>query len=446
MALTLRGIAWYGLYEFLILLPLLTAFLANPARRSPSLLVEIAVGAGFIGFSVMSLEFALISRIRLAAEPFGEDSLQLFHNLMGVVALGFVLAHPVLLILAGYPANCWLNPFSACANTATRTALVSVILLILLIASSIWRKQLRIPYPVWQLFHGLFAVAVTFLALVHMFVLGRYTSTLIMKLVWIAYGILIVALTGRYKIVVPLLNLRKKWEVVENREERGDSRTLVLKPVGHDGFAFQAGQFAWIKAGRTPFGLDRHPISFSSSGDVEAGGTISFTIRNLGDWSGKKVPALKVGDRMWVDGPYGVFTTERKAAMGYAFVGGGVGITPLFSMLQTMAAREDRRPVLLFYGARDLESMTFREEIEALAQSETFHLTYIPVLENPPAGWQGESGYINADILRKNLPRQYKRFKYLICGPAPMMDAMERILPSLGVPAQNVLTERFNMA
>lgn len=445
MALTLRGIVWYGLYEFLVLLPLLTAFVANPARRSPSLLVEIAVGAGFIGFSLMSLEFALISRIRPAAEPFGEDALQLFHNWMGGVALGFILAHPVLLIVSGYPASCWLNPFAACADTATRTALISVILLILLVASSIWRKQLRIPYPVWQLCHGLFSLAVIFLALVHIFRIGRYTSTPIMQLVWVFYSVMVLVLIGRHKILVPLTNLGRRWEVVENREERGDSRTLVLKPVGHDGLTFEAGQFAWIRNGRTPLGIEQHPISFSSRGDVEPGGTIAFTIRNLGDWSGKRVPALKPGDPMWVDGPYGVFTMAHKAAEGYVLIGGGVGITPLYSMLQAMEARGDRRPVVLFYGARDLESMTFAEEIEALARSERIDMTYVPVLEDPPEGWDGESGFVTVEILERHLPAQYRRFKVLVCGPAPMMDAMERLLPQLGVPVGNILSERFSM-
>jgi predicted ferric reductase len=320
-----------------------------------------------------------------------------------------------------------------------------VLILILLVGSSVWRKQLRIPYPVWQLFHGLFSLAVVFLALVHMFRLGRYTSTPVMQLVWVLYSVLVLLLIGRYKILIPLLNLSRPWEVVENREERGDSRTLVLKPVGHDGFAFEAGQFAWIRGGRTPFGLDQHPISFSSSGDVQPGGTIQFTIRDLGDWSGKTVPAFQPGDRMWVDGPYGVFTTEHKQAMGYAFIGGGVGITPLYSMLQTMDEREDRRPVLLFYGARDLDSMTFREELEALTRSERLNLEFIPVLEEPPEDWPGESGFITAEILQKYLPEQFKRYKYLICGPIPMMDVMEQLLPDLGVPEENVLTERFDM-
>jgi predicted ferric reductase len=74
MILIVRGIVWYGLYLFLILLPLATASLAAPERVSQPLLVQIAVGAGFVGFSLMALEFALISRIQAAAQPFGEDS------------------------------------------------------------------------------------------------------------------------------------------------------------------------------------------------------------------------------------------------------------------------------------------------------------------------------------------------------------------------------------
>jgi predicted ferric reductase len=109
MLLIVRGIIWYGLYLFLILLPIGMAAVAAPARAAQSFLVEVAVGAGFIGFSLMALEFALITRFEAADAPFGEDSLQLFHNIMGTVALGFILTHPILLILSGYPAACWIS-------------------------------------------------------------------------------------------------------------------------------------------------------------------------------------------------------------------------------------------------------------------------------------------------------------------------------------------------
>ena len=445
MILVARGIKWYGLYLFLILLPLVTAFVSSPDRISQPLLVEMAVGAGFVGFSLMSLEFALISRIDSAAEPFGEDSLQLFHNLMGIAALGFILAHPAMLFLAGYPAACWLNPLSACANIATRTAVFSVIVLLVQVGSSIWRKRLHLPYEVWYILHGIFALMVLVLAMKHIFTIGRYTSAPIMKAAWLVYAVLIIGLIVRYKIYTPLRNWKTPWEILENRRERGDAHTLMLKPLGHEGWAFQAGQFAWIKTGRTPFHLGQHPISFSSGGDLPPDGIVTFTIKNLGDWSGAEVPALAPGDRVWLDGPYGVFTLDRHQAMGYVLIGGGVGITPLYSILQTMAEREDMRPVFLFYGAGDLESLTFWEELTALQSSGRLHLTFVPVLGRSQDGWTGEAGFISAPVMKKYLPKQYKRFMYLICGPKPLMDAMEIALPELGVPAQNIITERFDM-
>lgn len=445
MIMIARGIKWYGLYLFLILLPLVAAVVSNTDRISQPLLVEVAVGAGFIGFSLMALEFALVSRIEPAAEPFGEDSLQLFHNLMGLAALGFVLAHPILLFIAGYPASCWLNPFSGCAQLATWTASLSVFILLLLIASSIWRKQLRLRYEVWQFIHGIFALGVLLSALVHIFIIGRYTSTPIMKAAWMVYGVLTVGLIVWYKIYTPLKNWRRPWEIIENRVERGDARTLVVKPVGHDGWTFEAGQFAWIKTGRTPLRLGHHPISLSSMGDVPPGGSVAFTIKNLGDWSGMEVPALKPGERVWLDGPHGVFTMDRHQAMGFVLISGGVGITPLYSMLQTMVEREDVRPVLLFYGANDTENLIFWEELEALAAPGQLNLTFVPVIAKPKSKWDGETGFINAAIMKKYLPKQYKRLMYLICGPKPMMDAMEMALPELGVPLQNIITERFDM-
>ena len=133
MALIVRGIVWFSLYLFLILLPLITAVLSAPQRVAPPFLVEVAVGAGFVGLSIMCLEFALISRLKTAAQVFGQDALQLFHNLMGIVALGFLIAHPVLLVATIYPANCWLNPVAACANAASRSAALALYVLILLV-------------------------------------------------------------------------------------------------------------------------------------------------------------------------------------------------------------------------------------------------------------------------------------------------------------------------
>ena len=313
----------------------------------------------------------------------------------------------------------------------------------MLIGLSIFRERLHIKYELWQVTHGLLALFVLIASLVHIFILGRFTTTPLMKSMWMLYAVLVVSLILWYKILKPLADWNQPWEVVENRRERGDAHTLVLKPVGHLGFSFEPGQYAWIKKGRTPFGLGQHPISFSSVGDVEPGGTISFTIKNLGNWSGKAVPNIKPGDKIWVDGPHGVLSADREQGMGYVLIAGGVGITPLYSICQTLAEREDARPILLFYGARDYDDLTFREELDALQG--VMNLQVIYVLSEPSDEWHGERGFITTDILKRYLPKQYRRFVYFICGPEPLMDAMEEALPDLGVPREKVFSERFGM-
>jgi len=88
---------------------------------------------------------------------------------------------------------------------------------------------------------GLLALFILISALVHIFILGRYTSTALMRALWLVYAILVVGLISWYKILTPILRWNKKWQVTENRTERGDAHTLILKPIGHEGFAFEPG-------------------------------------------------------------------------------------------------------------------------------------------------------------------------------------------------------------
>jgi predicted ferric reductase len=445
MRLILRGTAWLGFYIFLILLPLLLGSIFRPPDTSASFLVNFSAGLGYVGFAIMALELALISRLEQAASAFGLDVLQQFHKEIGITAFCMLLAHPLLLLLAGYPARILLLNSSVPWSVALGT--LAFLLLAALIALSIWRKRLKLRYEIWQASHGLLTIVLIFMAGIHIVGVGRYVRMAPIASLWAIYLLLLIGLFLYYRLIKPLRLLNKPWQVVENRIESGDSRTLRLEPIGHRGWqgGFEAGQFAWLNLGPSPVSYDQHPISLSSNGDTASEtGEIAFTIKNLGDWSGQVVPNMQPGDRIWVDGPYGVFTLDRMQGPGYAFLAGGVGITPLRSMLVTMAEREDVRPVVLFYGGRRAEDLTFHDELLALQKRMNLKVVY--VVENPPPGWEGETGFISADVLRKHLPpKQYRRWQYFICGPAPMMDAMEKLLPAQGVPLEKIHTERFDM-
>ena len=278
----------------------------------------------------------------------------------------------------------------------------------------------------------------------HVLRIGAFVGPMPIRNLWTVCLLVLLLLFLRYRLVKPILLWRKPWQVAENIEERGDCRTLVLRPVGHEGFAFEPGQFAWLNTGRTPFQRrDQHPISFSSTAYDESGRDVAFTIRALGDWSGKTVPTLQAGKRVWLDGPYGVFTADQEQGPGYVLIGGGVGITPFYSLCRTFAERGDQRPVVLFYGSGDWDQLTFRDEFDALGDKMNLKVVY--VLSAPGPEWKGETGFINAKVLQRHLPKQFRRMQYFVCGPTPMMDAMEKILPEIGVPPLLIHTERFDM-
>jgi predicted ferric reductase len=122
-----------------------------------------------------------------------------------------------------------------------------------------------------------------------------------------------------------------------------------------------------------------------------------------------------------------------------------VGITPIMSMLRTLAERGEKRPLLLFYANRDWESVTFREELEGLTTQ--LNLKIVHVLEKPHEGWTGERGFLSQAVFEKHLPRKWdpNAVEVFVCGPPPMMAVAEQALLALGVPLGDIHSERFNL-
>src|SRR5690606_20330356 len=130
---------------------------------------------------------------------------------------------------------------------------------------------------------------------------------------------------------------RLPWRVEEVRGGRDDSWTLRLLPRGHDGMDFRPGQFAWLSLGDSPWTMQQHPFSMTSSADEE--GAVEFTIKALGDFT-STIQDVEAGSRAWLEGPYGVFTWKPgQCPEGAVFITGGVGITPVMSMLRTARDR-----------------------------------------------------------------------------------------------------------
>jgi predicted ferric reductase len=442
MKRALGALALIVVYPSVALAPLAFMFVGTPVRPRP-LIVNLSDALAFVSLSMMGLQFALVARFRSIAAPFGIDILQRFHKQISFVVLAFILAHPILLFVQNAPSYLSLLVVTA-APWRARFALASLALLFLLVALSVWRRRLRMSYELWQLSHGTMALGVVVFALAHIDGVGYYTRGLARQVIFDAAALSLVLLLIWSRIITPLIQSRRPWRVVRLQPERARSTTLVIRPDGHAGFTFKPGQFAWVS--RWPVAITQHPFSFSSptAYDSQDNLTVSVTVKALGDWT-SNVKSLRPGRRIYIDGPHGDFSMDLHQAPGYVFIAGGVGITPLYSMISSMCVREDIRPAILFYANRDWEGVIFREQLEEMTLYMP-NLKIVYVLQEPPSNWRGETGRITAQLLSRYLPRkQYHRFEYFVCGPESLMDAMEATLPVIGVPNERVHTERFAM-
>ena len=406
-------------------------------------LINFSVALGFVGLSLMGLQFVIAARFQSLAAPFGIDVLLQYHRQIAYTSLLFILAHPLLLFVAdtGYLALLDLTT----APLRAKMAVTSTVGLLVMVALSVWRKKLRIGYELWQLTHGVLAFVVIAAALTHVLLVGYYVNEPLEIALWLWMSAVFVGLILWVRVVRPLELRSKAWRIEAVIPERGNICTIVLKPSRlharrFDGFHFEPGQFAWITVNKSPFAITRHPFSISSS--AEKTERLGLSIKAAGDFT-QKISYLKPGATAYLDGPHGAFTIDRHDGPGFVFIGAGVGITPLMSMLRTMADRSDPRPCYLFFGNREWEGVAFREEIEELKGR--LNLEVVHVLSRPPEGWEGDEGRIDAAVLARHLPERYQRLQYFICGSDSMMDATEDALVHLGVPKRRVHSERFGM-
>lgn len=430
---------WVALYLVVVLLPLPLALIAlDPGR---GLWINFSVALGFVGLSMFGLQFVMAARSRMIVHPVGMDVVLQFHKQVAYLATVLVFAHPIILFVVD-------DRFLALLNVVTsplraKFAVASCLALIVLILLSVYRRRLRLSYPAWQFTHATLALVVVITALTHALLVGYYIRQPWEQALWIVLTVAFVALGVWVRLIKPLLRHRRRWVVEDIERATDDTTTITIRladPRAHgaEGFRFEPGQFAWLIARRSPFALTYHPFSFASSAEDHQ--RVRFTIREFDHFS-HDVADLAVGETVYLDGPFGAFVLPERAPL--VLIGAGVGVTPLVSMLETLADRGDDRPIQLWLGNRRQDSIPCREEIDRAAQR--LNLTVTHVLSRPSEGWDGPTGRVDAAFVAERVADLEAGTIFCLCGPDAMMDDVEAALTQAGFPADDVRSERFGM-
>lgn len=231
-------------------------------------------------------------------------------------------------------------------------------------------------------------------------------------------------------------------KITEKREVAKGTLMVVFDLLGRE-VDFTPGQYFWVTLVDPPYDDEKGPrrhITVVTSPNER--GVLGLATRVRDSAFKRSLAELPVGTEVDVEEPKGSFLLPEDTEQPYVFVAGGIGITVFRSMLRYIAEEQLPHRVTLVYSNRDRESTAFLDELRELERAIPDLRLVLTMTDDEE--WDGETRRIDADMLRHHLDGELDSFTYLVAGPPPMVEAMEKTLREAGVPEEQVRPERFS--
>lgn len=213
-----------------------------------------------------------------------------------------------------------------------------------------------------------------------------------------------------------------------------DTRSFqVSKP---EGFEFLPGQYLLVSVLRGDEFLTK-PLSISSSPTDDF---LEITKRLTGHEFSDALAVLKEGDSIYLEGPKGTFTFKgeyKKVGM----LAGGIGITPLMSMIRYCHHLRLESNIILLYGNRSEDNIPFFEDLERIA-AENLNFKVVHTLSRAGNNWTGRRGHVDSEMIREQIPDYMDRVFYVSGPPSLVKDCVQHLM-RLGVEEDKIKTENF---
>lgn len=425
-------------------------FQANPLKyQNGQLLFTMILGS--FGYTWFIWQFILSARPKIIESAFGMDRIYRFHGMMAIVAIIATFIHNTI------NEELFGESFMTRLGTISLLifAVISGITLILMTTPAIlarlkvvkWIKKVIqtikfIKYEFLRLVHNITFIALIFMFL-HVINTGGAKTNIMIFSVYTLYFIIAILFYLYHKIFKVYLLSDYAFTVQKIIKESPNMWTIEFAEKNGKKIKYQPGQFGFFSFKSDAIVEEEHPFSISSGNTTEH---MSITIKELGDYT-RQIRNLKVGDKVYVDAPYGKFSyMNHQHEKELVFIAGGVGITPMISMLRHMQVFDKQRKVTLLWGMNLMSDYIIKDEMETILKDMP-NLTVIPVVAND-SSYTGERGYIDYEKLSRLLVEQLKSLSsvgFYLCGPPILMDSTIANLRKLGVSDKQVHFERFSL-
>jgi ferredoxin-NADP reductase len=389
------------------------------------------------GYAVVVL-LALMARVPALERGVGTDRLARWHAMGGRYTVSLALAH-TLLIIWGYAVTAHTNVVHETASLMTNyadvlMASVAVLLLLGVGITSARAARRRLSYETWHFIH-LYTYLAVALAFSHQFATGAdFVSDTRARWLWSGLYLGVALLLLWFRVLTPIIGaLRHRLRVAEVRRENADVVSVYVRGRHLDELGTEPGQFFRWRFLTRELWWAANPYSLSAP---PRGDLLRVTVKVAGAHSGALL-ALRPGTPVLAEGPYGSFTATRRSRHKVLLLAGGVGITPLRALFETL--RGGPGDVCLIYRANTAEDLVLRDELDQIARARGATVHY---LLGPPK--PGSKDHLSASRLQLLVPDLRERDVFL-CGPQPMMTAARAGLREAGVPRRHIHQESFTL-
>jgi predicted ferric reductase len=387
------------------------------------------------GYGVVVL-VALMARIPPLERGIGADRLARWHAHGGRYTVSLVVAHG-LLIIWGYAVSAHTNVFSQTATLLTSypdvlMATVAGLLLVCVGAVSARAARRRMRYETWYYLHFYTYLAVA-LALSHQFATGAdFMTNRPARVLWSALYLGVALAILWYRFGVPIWQaFHHQLRVAAVCSEGPGVVSIVVCGRHLDELRAESGQFFRWRFLTRDLWWTSNPYSLSAAPRPDG---LRITVKDLGDHSAALF-RLRPGTRVVAEGPYGALTAARQHRRKVLLIAGGIGITPLRALFESLPAGP--RDVTLVYRAGRDADVVFRDELAHIARARGARLHVV-------AGHRSELGYdpLSAPALDANVP-DLRGHDVFVCGPDEMIAAVIAALRQAKVPRRHIHHETF---
>lgn len=389
------------------------------------------------GYAIIVL-LALMARVPALERGVGTDRLARWHAIGGRYTVSLAVAH-TLLIIWGYAITAHTGLISQTSSLLTSypdvlMATVALGLLVGVGVASARAARRRLAYETWHYIH-LYTYLAIALMFSHQFSTGadfRFNAPA--RWLWSAMYMAVAALLLWYRLLAPIrATVAHQLQVVEVRRESAEVVSVYVTGRHLDQLRAEPGQFFRWRFLTRELWWAANPYSLSAAPRPDL---LRLTAKICGRHSAALL-GLRPGTRVIAEGPSGAFTAARRQRRKVLLLAGGVGITPLRALFETLPGSPGE--LTLLYRANTATDFVLREELDQIAAQRRARVHY---LLGPPK--HGANDHLSPQRLQRLVP-DLAHHDVFLCGPEAMMAAARAGLQQAGVPRRHIHHESFTL-